>query len=164
MEDQIQEKQRQSLDRAIRRLGANPSVLIEILHEAQGVYGYLSIELLEYIANSLMMPKSQVLGVATFYHYFHLKPKGEHTCVVCTGTACHIKGASKVLEAVKSYLGINPGESSEDGVFSLLTSRCFGACALAPAATFDNETKGLLNPDDIPALLEALRQAKEEAC
>lgn len=164
MADQIQEKQSQSLDRAIKRLGSNPSVLIEILHEAQGIYGYLSIQILEYIANSLMMPKSQVLGVATFYHYFRLKPKGEHTCVVCTGTACHIKGASAILDALKQYLGISPGESTDDGTFSLLTSRCFGACALAPAVTFDSQTKGLLKPEEIPHILEALRQEKEEAC
>jgi bidirectional [NiFe] hydrogenase diaphorase subunit len=160
MADEIHEKQHKALERAIRKLGSEPSVLIEILHEAQGIYGFLSISTLETIAEALMMPKSQVFGVATFYHYFRLQPKGEHTCVVCTGTACYIKGAPKILEAFEAYLGIKPGQSTKDGILSLLTSRCFGACALAPAATLDDDTKGLLKPEDIPQLIEALKEVR----
>lgn len=111
--------------------------LIEVLHKAQELFGYLDNGLLLFVAYSLKLPPSRVFGVATFYHFFRLKPKGEHTCVVCMGTACYVKGADQVLKAVEDKAGIKAGETTKDGQVSLLTARCIGACGLAPAVVYD---------------------------
>ena len=94
------------------------------------------------MAVSLRVPLSRAYGVATFYHYFTLKPAGEHTCVVCTGTACYIKGAGQLLTTMEKDLGIRPGETTPDGKVSLLTARCFGSCGLAPAVVYDQQVAG----------------------
>jgi bidirectional [NiFe] hydrogenase diaphorase subunit len=111
--------------------------LIEVLHKAQELFGYLEDDLLLFISAKLKLPPSRVYGVATFYHFFTLKPKGEHTCVVCMGTACYVKGADKVVEAVQDHLKIKAGETTADGKVSLLTARCIGACGIAPAVVYD---------------------------
>ena len=130
--------------------------LIEVLHKAQELFGYLDESLLLYIAHSLMLPPSRVYGVATFYHYFTLRPQGEHTCVVCTGTACYINGASEILAAIRNELGIKPKETTGDGKLSLLTARCLGACSLAPAVIVDNEVEGRVNATAFTTRLERL--------
>ena len=139
----------------MRRHGYRPNALIETLHCAQEAFGYLEPEALDYVAASLGVPPSKVYGVATFYHFFTLKPKGEHTCVVCTGTACYIKGAADILEAIEKEFNVQPGETTADNKLSLLTARCFGSCGLAPAATFDGEVVGKLTPE---AALERIRR------
>jgi len=111
--------------------------LIEVLHKAQELFGYLESDLLLYIAHGLKLPPSRVYGVATFYHFFTLKPKGAHTCVVCMGTACYVKGADQVLAAVEEKAGIKAGETTPDNQISLLTARCIGACGIAPAVVYD---------------------------
>ena len=111
--------------------------LIEVLHKAQDLFGYLEDDLLLFISAKLKLPPSRVYGVATFYHFFTLKPQGEHTCVVCMGTACYVKGADKVLAAVGDNLKIKPGETTADNKVSLLTARCIGACGIAPAVVYD---------------------------
>ncbi|HEU5069903.1 MAG TPA: bidirectional hydrogenase complex protein HoxE [Verrucomicrobiae bacterium] len=111
--------------------------LIEVLHKAQELFGYLEDDLLLFVAHKLKLPPSRVYGVATFYHFFNLKPQGEHTCVVCLGTACYVKGADKVMNALQDRLKIRPGETTPDGKVSLLTARCIGACGIAPAVTYD---------------------------
>ena len=131
----------------MRRHGYKPNALIETLHCAQEAFGYLEPEALDFVAASLGVPPSKVYGVATFYHFFTLKPQGEHTCVVCTGTACYIKGAADILEAIQKEFGLEPGETTADNKLSLLTARCFGSCGLAPAATFDGEVVGKLTPE-----------------
>ena len=140
----------------MRRLGNSPDALIEALHSAQEAFGYLDDDALRYISDSLMVPPSKVFGVATFYHHFTLKPHGEHTCVVCTGTACYINGASEILASIQAGLGVKPRETTADGKLSLLTARCLGACSLAPAAIVDGEMEGRLNPRDFVARLEDL--------
>ena len=97
-----------------------------------------------------------VLGVATFYSFFTLKPKGEHTCVVCTGTACYINGASGILAGIREAFGIKSGETTEDNRLSLLTARCLGACSLAPAVIVDGEVKGKQGRSEVVARLERL--------
>jgi bidirectional [NiFe] hydrogenase diaphorase subunit len=139
----------------MRRHGYRPNALIETLHCAQEAFGYLEPEALDYVAASLGVPPSKVYGVATFYHFFTLKPKGEHTCVVCTGTACYIKGAADILEAIEKEFNVQPGETTADNKLSLLTARCFGSCGLAPAATFDGEVVGKLTPE---AALDRIRR------
>ena len=140
----------------MRRLGYQRNALIEVLHAVQEAFGYLDDEALRYVAASLRVAPSAVYGVATFYHFFTLKPKGEHTCVVCTGTACYIKGAQALLDAVAEEYGLQPGETTADGRLSLLTARCFGSCGLAPAATFDGEVAGKLTPEDALARIRRM--------
>ncbi len=108
----------------------------------QEAFGYLDETALRYVAVSLRVPLSHAFGVATFYHFFTLKPAGEHTCVICSGTACYIKGAPLLVEAAKRELGVAPGETTEDRKVSVLSARCLGSCGLAPAVVYDNEAAG----------------------
>ena len=135
------------LDTHMKRHQHKADALIEVLHKAQELFGYLENDLLLYIAHSLMLPPSRVFGVATFYHFFTLKPKGAHTCVVCMGTACYVKGADKVLAAVQKHAGIEPGETTKDNQLSLLTARCIGACGIAPAVVYDNTVTPRQTPE-----------------
>lgn len=144
------------IDARMRRLGYGPDALIEVLHTAQEAFGYLDDETLSYVGDSLGVPPSRVYGVATFYSYFTLKPQGEHTCVVCTGTACYINGAGAILRRIAEDLHVEPGETTEDDALSLLTARCIGACSLAPAVVLDGHIHGRLDPDDVMNRLEQL--------
>ena len=137
-----QDKRWKLVDATIRRQGAQPRGLIETLHTVQEAFGYLDEQALRYVAMSLRVPLSRAFGVATFYHFFTLKPAGEHTCVICMGTACYIKGAPQLLDAVRKDLGIAPGETTPDKKVSLLTARCLGSCGLAPAVVYDQEVAG----------------------
>jgi bidirectional [NiFe] hydrogenase diaphorase subunit len=139
----------------MRRLGNQPDALVEALHSAQEAFGYLDTDALTYVGSSLSVPPSRVYGVATFYHYFTLKPAGDHTAVVCTGTACYINGAGGILAAIRNRLGIEPKQTTADGKVSLLTARCLGACSLAPAAIVDGEVQGRV---DGPALVQRLEE------
>ena len=129
--------------------------LIEVLHKAQELFGYLEDDLLLFVSYKLKLPPSRVYGVATFYHFFNLKPQGEHTCVVCMGTACYVKGADKVIYAVQENLRIKSGETTADNTVSLLTARCIGACGIAPAVVYD----GTVTPRATPE--SALEQIKK---
>ena len=137
------------VDATMRRNGYQSHALIETLHSVQEAFGYLEPESLRYVAASLHTAPSRVFGVATFYSYFTLKPQGRHTCVVCCGTACYIKGAKKLLASIEENLDIKPGETTSDGEVSLLTARCLGFCGLAPAAVFDGEVAGRLEPEEM---------------
>jgi bidirectional [NiFe] hydrogenase diaphorase subunit len=133
------------VDATMRRHGYEPNSLIETLHTVQESFGYLEEEALKYVAISLRVPLSKVYGVATFYQFFSLKPQGKHTCVVCMGTACYIKGAQNLLNFLQEKMKIKPGETTSNGELSLLTARCLGACGLAPAVVVDNEVLGNVN-------------------
>jgi bidirectional [NiFe] hydrogenase diaphorase subunit len=152
----IQDTRYKQVDRTMRKLGYEKSALIEALHTAQEVFGYLENDVLRYIAAGLKLPQSKVYGVATFYHYFQLKPKGKHACVICTGTACYIKGAHKLIDAMEKKYKIKPGETTENGELSLLTARCFGSCSLAAVAVFDKRTSGYLNEESVIAESERM--------
>jgi bidirectional [NiFe] hydrogenase diaphorase subunit len=121
--------------------------LIEVLHKAQELFGFLEDDLLLFVAYKLKLPASRVYGVATFYHFFTLKPKGQHTCVVCMGTACYVRGADKVLAAVEQSAGIKAGETTADNQLSLLTARCIGACGIAPAVVYDGSVTARQTPE-----------------
>lgn len=129
--------------------------LIEVLHKAQELFGYLEDDVLLFVAHHLKLPPSRVYGVATFYHFFQLKPQGEHTCVVCLGTACYVKGADKVVAAVEQLTKIKPGETTPDNKVSLLTARCIGACGIAPAVTYDGHVAAKQSPDDAVAKVKS---------
>lgn len=129
--------------------------LIEVLHAAQQSFGYLGLDLLGLIARRLKLPPSRVYGVATFYHLFRLKPKGRHTCVVCTGTACYVKGSDALLAALKQTW-VGAGETTSDGSLSVLTARCLGACGVAPVVVLDGAVKGNMEPATLVAGVKGL--------
>ncbi len=151
------------VDATMRRHGYGPYALIEALHAVQQAFGYLDEPSLRFLAGSLGVPLSRVYGVATFYHYFSMKPQGEHTCVVCTGTACYIKNSPALLRAVEETLGVAPGETTADGKLSLLTARCLGTCGLAPAAVLDGQVVGRLETVELVGRLRALMGTTREA-
>jgi bidirectional [NiFe] hydrogenase diaphorase subunit len=133
----------------MRRHGYQSHALIEVLHTVQDCFGYLDDLALRWVARSLRVPYSKVYGVATFYHFFSLKPQGTHTCVVCTGTACYIKRATALLNAVEINAKIKPGETTDNKQVSLLTARCVGTCGLAPVVVFDGEITGKVSPQQV---------------
>lgn len=139
------------LEATMKRNQYQPDALIEVLHRAQELFGYLDLGLLLHIASSLQLPPSHVYGVATFYHFFSLAPKGRHTCVVCMGTACYVKGAANILAAVEQQAHIPAGETTADGNLSLVTARCLGACGIAPAVVFDGEVAGMQTREGVLA-------------
>lgn len=146
-----------ALDMTMKRHQYRPDALIEVLHKAQESFGFLEEDVLIYIARGLKLPLSRVYGVATFYHLFTLKPSGAHTCVVCLGTACYVKGSNKLVEALESELGIQMGETTEDGKVSLMAARCLGACGIAPAMVVDGSVSGKQTPEDAIAKVKALQ-------
>ncbi len=135
------------LEAAMKRHQHKADALIEVLHKAQELFGYLDNPLLLFIASSLKLPPSRVYGVVTFYHFFTLKPKGRHTCVVCMGTACYVKGAAQVLSAIEKQARIKAGETTPDDQLSLLTARCIGACGIAPAVVYDGAVTARQTPE-----------------
>ena len=133
--------------------GKNGS-LINVLEEIQAEYRYLPQEALVLVSDRMGVPLSQVYSVATFYHAFSLKPSGEHSICVCTGTACHVRGAVQVLNRLGSQLGIEPGETTRDRMFTLETGNCLGACALGPVVVVDGEYEGNMTPKKVDKLLK----------
>jgi bidirectional [NiFe] hydrogenase diaphorase subunit len=150
------DKRWRQVDVRIRRLGARPDGLIEVLHTVQEVFGYLDDGALAYVSEALGVPPSRVLGVATFYSHFVRKPQGLHTCVVCLGTACYINGAGAILARINDKLGIDAGGTTSDGKLSLLRARCLGACSMAPAVVLDDEVHGRMTADRMEQMLETL--------
>ncbi len=143
------------LERAMSRHHYSGDALIEVLHTAQELYGFLTPELLKNIAQKLKLPPSRVLGVATFYHFFSLEPKGEHSYIVCLGTACYVKGALGLLETMERRC-CKSGSTSPDGKVSVSSARCIGACGLAPAIIRDGEIVGRLSPDQLDRDLDSI--------
>ncbi len=150
------DKRWEIVETRMRRLGNRPDALIEALHSAQQAFGFISADALRYIGERLSVPPSTVFGVATFYHYFTLEQRGEHTCVVCTGTACYINGALEMLASIRDALDVDPDETTADGKLSLLTGRCFGSCSLAPAAIIDGTVEGRVDAAELVTRLQAL--------
>lgn len=126
-----------ALEPMIRRHRRRPDSLIELLNHAQELYGYLSEDLLRHLAASLELPLSQVLGTASFYHLFRFRPPSRHSCIVCTGTACEVKGSSALITALQEQLGLPLGGSRADGWISLGSVRCLGTCSAAPVVLID---------------------------
>jgi bidirectional [NiFe] hydrogenase diaphorase subunit len=144
------------LEATMRRHGWSGHALIESLHTAQETFGFLDDQALRYVAAALRVPLSKVYGVATFYHFFTLKPQGEHSCVVCMGTACYIKGAPECLAAVEEKYSVKAGETTEDRRLSVLTARCVGSCGLAPVVVLDGNVVGRVDPALVVSKLEGL--------
>ena len=131
----------------------DPGALMPVMQKAQDIYGYLPMEVQPMIAKGLGTSIEKVYGVATFYSQFALTPKGRYTISVCLGTACYVKGAQKLVDAITKSLGIGPDECTEDGLFSLEACRCIGACGLAPVMTINDEVYGRLTEKDIDGIL-----------
>jgi NADH:ubiquinone oxidoreductase subunit E len=138
------------------------SQLISVLHKVQGHFGYLGREQIDAVAQLMRIPQAKVTGVATFYHFFRLKPRGRFMVHVCLGTACYVKGASEIAERFKEELGVDFGETSKDGLFSLESSRCLGTCGLAPVVMIDEEVHGKVKPEQVRALLDTYRSKVSE--
>lgn len=136
------------------KFGNQQGELINILHETQHLIGYLPIEVQSVIAKKIGVPVSKIYGVVTFYTFFTMKPKGEHPISVCLGTACYVRGSEKILEEFKRILGIDVGESTPDGKFSLDCLRCVGACGLAPVAMVGEKVYGHLQPADVKRIIK----------
>jgi bidirectional [NiFe] hydrogenase diaphorase subunit len=151
-----QDKRWKIVDAKMRRLGYKGHALIETLHAVQESFGYLDEDALRFLAGALHLPPSKVYGVATFYNFFSLKPQGAHTCVVCLGTACYVKGADQVLAAIEKNTGIKSGETSSDKQLSLLTARCIGACAIGPAVIYDGIIAGHQTPEQAVTKLKGV--------
>lgn len=141
------------IDRTLKRFGYQQDALIEVLHTAQEAFGFLETDLLIYVAHQLKLPLSWVYGVATFYHFFSLKPQGEHSCIVCMGTACYVKRAAEIVAALKAEFGIEPGQTTDDNKLSIASARCLGSCGLAPVLVVDGETLGNETPEAVVALV-----------
>ena len=132
--------------------------VIPVLHEAQNIYGYLPIEVQEMISEGLDVPLAEIYGIVTFYAQFSLNPKGKYQIGVCLGTACYVKGSGDILDKVKEILGVEVGECTPDGMFSIDATRCIGACGLAPVLTVNEDVYGRLVVDDVPGIIEKYRQ------
>jgi bidirectional [NiFe] hydrogenase diaphorase subunit len=137
------------LEKVMKEHNYQESALLEILHRAQELYGYLSKDLLMELSGSLNVPPSHVFGVATFYSYFKFKPLGEHLVTACLGTACYVKGVEEIIQAIEREFNVKRGESTADGKLSLLVIRCIGACAMAPNVIADGEVVGKATKEGI---------------
>jgi NADH-quinone oxidoreductase subunit E/NADP-reducing hydrogenase subunit HndA len=137
------------------------SYLIAILHKAQSMWGYLDVTVLDEIASVMNIPTAHIWGVATFYHFFSLKPKGKHVISLCLGTACYVKGAEQILERIKDELKITIGQTTEDKLFTLQETRCLGTCGLAPVMMIDDKVYGALTPKKAVVILKGYRNKKE---
>jgi bidirectional [NiFe] hydrogenase diaphorase subunit len=152
----------QTVDRALKQFGYQQDALIEVLHIAQEAFGHLPEPVLIHIARGLKLPLSWVYGVASFYHFFSFEGAPEHTCIVCTGTACYVEGAKRIIRALENELGIKIGETTPDGHFSLIDFRCPGSCGPAPIIVLDGKMMGRETPESIMAKVRALRNNKQQ--
>ncbi len=146
-------EQEEKLQEVIAKYKGTEGALIPVLHEAQSIFGYLPIEVQQKISDGLDVPMSEIYGVVTFYAQFSINPKGKYQIGVCLGTACYVKGSGDIIDKIKLRLGIDVGECTPDGKFSLDATRCIGACGLAPVLTVNDEVYGRLTVDDVDDIL-----------
>lgn len=135
--------------------------LIQVLHMAQGIYGYLPLEVQEVIADGLDIPLAEVSGVVTFYSFFATQPRGKHTIRVCLGTACYVRGGKKIVERLREILGAEIGETTKDRIFTFEVARCIGSCGLAPAMSIDDQVYKQVNPDKLEQILQRYYEEEE---
>lgn len=156
----------QELEPVLEEYGNVPGSLITILQKAQDIYGYISVDLIHRISDATGITPAKIYGVATFYAQFRLQPVGEHVIMLCQGTACHVNGAAAIKEAICEHLGIEDGETTEDGLFTLNTVACLGCCSLAPVMMIstgdENETYGNLTKDKAIRILDEIRADAQE--
>lgn len=146
-------EQEEKVQQVIAKYKDTDGALIPVLHEVQEIIGYLPLEVQKVISEGIGVPVSEIYGVVTFYTQFSINPKGKYKIGVCLGTACYVKGSGDILEKIKQIIGIDVGECTEDGKFSLEATRCIGACGLAPVFTVNDDVYGRLVPDDVEGIL-----------
>ncbi len=152
------------LDTALKRSRYSQDQLIEVLHVAQELFGYLSPDVLIYVGRALKLPLSRVFGVASFYHLFTFEPPGDHSATVCMGTACFVKGSDGIVAALSREHGVASGGTTEDGTFTLKTARCLGSCGMAPVVVIDGEVRGHLTAEQaVSKVADALAEADADA-
>jgi NADH-quinone oxidoreductase subunit E len=151
-----------ALDKLCDRYRDEEGAIVELLQTIQTEEQYLPREALERVASNLEIPVSQLYGLATFYRAFSLKPRGKHQVLCCTGTACHVRGAKRVVDHFERVLGISVGDTTADGLFSLHTVNCLGACAVAPVAVVDGKTYGEMTAAKVDKLLDQYRNGSGE--
>lgn len=154
----IAEEKLQKLQEIISKYKHTRGALIPVLHEAQELFGYLPVTVQKAVSEGLNIPLTEIYGVVTFYTQFSLEPKGRFKIQVCLGTACYVKGAGAILDKFKEKLGINVGDCTEDGKFSLDACRCIGACGLAPVVMINEDVYGRLTPDDVEGIIEKYKE------
>ncbi len=147
-------EQEEQLKAVIESHKGEEGAVIPVLHEAQNIYGYLPIEVQEMISEGLDVPLAEIYGIVTFYTQFSLNPKGKYQIGICLGTACYVKGSGDILDKVKEILGIDVGECTPDGLFSIDATRCIGACGLAPVMTVNDDVYGRLVVDDVADIIK----------
>jgi len=153
----------EALETYINSLKDKKGSLIHVLHKAQELFGYLPPEVQLFIARKLDIPGAKVFGVVSFYSYFTTKPVGKHKISVCMGTACFVRGAEKIVDAFKNELGVQNGETTPDGLFTLKDVRCIGACGLAPVVFLDDHVFGHVTVDGVKEILKKYRKGNENA-
>lgn len=150
------------LESFIDSLEDKTSSLIQVLHKAQNIFGYLPRDVQLFVARKLGVSGAEVFGVVSFYSYFTTEPRGEHTISVCMGTACFVKGADSLMESLEDKLSINSGETTKDGLFTLKGVRCIGACGLAPVVMVDDKVYGRVEGHDLDEILSNYSKKEEE--
>ena len=150
-------KKDENLVKIVEEYKHDKSNLIQVLNGVQEYYGYIPKDAMIYISEEMNIPVAEIYGVVTFYSRFSLKPKGKYNICVCQGTACFVKGAERILDKVKQELGIEVGETTEDGKFSLEPTRCLGACGLAPVFTINGEVYGNATVEKVKKVLDELK-------
>ena len=150
------------LDDVIAKYKDREGSLIQVLHAAQNIFGYLPLEVQKRIAEGMGLPLSEVSGVVSFYSFFSTQPKGRHTIRVCLGTACYVRGGKKVLARLQELLGVDIGSTTPDRIFTLEVARCIGSCGLAPAMMIDDTVYKQVNPDKLPAILSVYYDEAKE--
>jgi len=151
----LQDCQIKTIKDVCKSFGNQAGELINVLHKTQEVFGYLPAEVQQVIARELNISEAKVYGVVTFYAFFTMKPKGKYKISVCTGTACYVRGAEKVVDELKEELNIEVGEVTPDGKFSLDCLRCVGACGLAPVMLIGDKVYGRIDPKELKGILES---------
>ncbi len=151
-----------AIERTMKRYNYEKDALLEVLNTAQETFGYLSEELLHYVSEQLNVPFVRVYGVATFYHMFTFEPLGEHNCIVCAGTACYVKGAERIAQALAEEFNVAEGGTTSDGLFSLTMARCLGSCGLAPVVVLDGTVRGKETPEGITARVKEIVASSKE--
>ena len=150
------------MEKLLDEFEPNQKDLIHILHRIQAEFGYIPPEAISAVAKHLKITENQIYGVLTFYKAFSLKPRGKHLITICMGTACHVRGAPRILDEFKRGLGIEPGETTEDDQFTLETVNCVGACALGPIVISDGDYHGQMKTREVDKLIEQIKKKAKE--
>lgn len=158
----IQQNAKEKIFAIIDKYKDEPSPLMIILEDVQKEFGYVPLEVQEIISQKLNIPVAEIYGVVSFYNFFSLSPKGKYVIGVCLGTACYVKNAQAVIDKLSELLHIKPGQTTEDGLFTLEALRCLGACALAPAVSINGKVYPMLQPDKVAGIIQEYRAKEEE--